>query len=276
VSVPPPARERLLVASDRLYCALLRLYPRTFRQAFGAPMAQAFHDACREAHARRGAIGLLLLWPPMACDLVVTTLPECLEEGIQMSRSTLVRAAGVAAILGGALNLLVFLHHPQGLLRAAVPLSIACLLLGVAGLHALLWGREGRLGWLGFISVGVGLLLGLIGMAGSALGVLNPNPVAPVINTGEHAGLVFIGAGMLLWGIVAVRARAFGRWGVLPLLFLGVTGLSGIVFLVPAAFTVLEESVVPLVFAACWICFGLALVTTRTNLPAVSTHPAAG
>jgi hypothetical protein len=62
----------------------------------------------------------------------------------------------------------------------------------------------------------VGLLLGLIGMAGSALGVVDPNPVAPVINTGEHAGLLFIGAGMLLWGIVAVRTRAFGRWSVLP------------------------------------------------------------
>jgi hypothetical protein len=275
MSAPPPAHERWLAVSDRLYCACLQLYPGAFRREFGLHMAQAFHDACREAQATRGAIGILRLWLPTACDLVATALPEHVEEGIQMSRSTLVRAAGAAAILGGALNLLVFLHHPHGLLRAAVPASIACLLLGVAGLHVLLWGREGRLGWLGFLSVGIGLLLGLIGMAGSALGVLNPNPVAPVINTGEHAGLVFIGAGMLLWGIVAVRTRALGRWSVLPLLFIGVIGLSGSVFLVPAAFAALEGSVVPLVFAACWILFGLALVMTRTPPLAVSTHPAA-
>jgi hypothetical protein len=239
-------------------------------------MAQAFRDTCREVQAKRGAVGILSLWLPTACDLVVTALPERLLEGTQMSRSVLVRAGGVAAILGGALNLLVFVHHPYGLLRAAVPASIVCLLLGVVGLHVLLWGREGRLGWLGFISVGVGLLLGVIGMAGSALGVLNPNPVAPIINTGEHTGLVFIGAGMLLWGIVAVRTRAFGRLGVLPLVFLGLIGLSGIVVLVPEAFAALEGSVVPQVFAVCWILFGLALVLTHTDTPAVSTRPTAG
>src|SRR5262245_32217066 len=105
-------------------------------------------------------------------------------------------------IVGGALLLLSSFVHPSGLARAAVPGSIVCLLVGLVGLHALLWGREGRLGLLGFALVAIGLGLGFIGMAGSALGILQPNPLAPVINTGEHAGLVFIGAGMSLWGIV--------------------------------------------------------------------------
>src|SRR5260370_38222749 len=99
-------------------------------------------------------------------------------------------------------------------------------MLGVVGLPARLWRREGRLGWFGFVLVAVGLTLGLIGMIGSAVGILSPNPVAPVINTGEHAGLAFSGAGLLLWGIVTLRVHVLGRWGARPL-GIGVLSLRG-------------------------------------------------
>ena len=43
------------------YAMLLRLYPRPFRERFGAGMAQTFHDLCREyKDARRGLFGLAL------------------------------------------------------------------------------------------------------------------------------------------------------------------------------------------------------------------------
>jgi len=45
----------------------------------------------------------------------------------------------------------------------------------------------------------IGLILGIAGMAGSALGVVGSGAAARVINSGEHAGLVVIGAGMLAW-----------------------------------------------------------------------------
>ena len=64
----------------------------------------------------------------------------------------------------------------------------------------------------------MGLLLSFISMLGSWLGVLPPNPVASVINMVEHAGLVFIGAGLVTWGVVALRARALGRLSLVPLL----------------------------------------------------------
>lgn len=270
------AGRRLLAVSGSLYGVLLGLYPRAFRREFGPQMAQAFRDCCRQAHGERGAVGILGLWGPLMGDLAVTALCERFAEVHHMfalSRSVLVRAAGAAAVLGGALNLLGSVTHLHGLARAAVPGSIVCLIIGVLGLHALLWGREGRLGWLGFILVGVGLTLGFIGMAGSALGVLRPNPVAPIINTGEHAGLVFIGAGMLLWGIVALQMKALGRWSVMPLV-IGLLSLTGIAFLVPATFALLEESVVPLVFAACWMLFGYGLLTTRASALLVPTRPA--
>jgi hypothetical protein len=174
-------------------------------------------------------------------------------------KNLFIRAAGVAAIVGGSLNLYSLLVHPRGLLRAAVPTSVFCLLIGVVGLHTLLWKREGTLGLMGFVLVGIGLLLGFIGMAGSALGILNPNPWAVIINTGEHAGLVFIGAGMCLWGILTLRLKALGNLSVMPLL-IGILALPGIVFLSPEAFSALENGVLPKIFAVSWALFGYSLL----------------
>lgn len=184
----------------------------------------------------------------------------------QPSRFRLVRTGGVFALLGGMLYLFSMLSHPHGILRAAVPLSVLCLIVGIVGLHGLLWDREGRLGLLGFVCVGIGLLLGLIGMTGSAVGILNPNPLARIINTGEHAGLVFIGAGMLLWGVLTLRLNALGRWSVLPLI-LGLLGISGIVLVIPALFSILEDSIVPEVFAVVWMLLGYALLTVPHKPP---------
>ena len=179
-----------------------------------------------------------------------------------MSRSTFARVAGVAALVGGSLYFISMTFGAPGLLRAMVPGSIILMIVGVLGLHARLWGREGRLGWLGFGLVGVGLLLGLVGMAGSAVGILDPNPIAPIINTGEHAGLVFIGAGMLLWGLLTLRERALGGWSFVPLV-LGLLSLTAIAVVVPNLFGVLERSVVPPLFAIGWMLLGYALVTSR-------------
>ena len=271
-SVP---RSSLLDISSYLYRALLALYPRAFRHAFGPHMAQVFRDCCRQAQRERGAVGILSLWVQVLSDLAVTAFHERLSEGSHMSRSTIVRLAGAAALLGGALNLLVSLSHPHGLARAAVPGSIVCLIIGMLGLHVLLWRREGRLGMLGFVLVGIGLVLGLIGMAGSAVGIVYPNPAAPFINTGEHAGLVFIGCGMLFWGIVTLRVKALGRWSFLPLV-MGLLSLTGIVFLIPAAFSALETSIVPEIFAASWIFLGYALLTRRNDALPTPPQPVAG
>ena len=274
MSQRPRPHFDLVAHSDSLYGALLNLYPRAFQKAFGSEMAQVFHADCRRAQAERGFAGLLSLWVLVASDLVVTATQEHLSKEGRMSRSAFVRLAGAVALLGGALNGLSFLSHPQGLARAAVPASVACLIVGILGLHALLWGREGRLGLFGLVLVGAGLTLGFIGMAGSAVGILDPNPLAPIINTGEHAGLVFIGAGMLLWGIVTLREKALGRWSILPLV-MSLFGLSGIVFVNPAAFAALEHSPMPQVFALSWILLGFALLTSRSNPSPVPTKAVA-
>ncbi|GGQ14041.1 hypothetical protein [Streptosporangium pseudovulgare] len=100
-------------------------------------------------------------------------------------------------------------------------------------LYLALRGRHRRLELLGLLLAGVGLALGLVGMADSALGVIDPNPWAPVINTGEHVGLAFIN---------------------------------------PSSFHVLEAGPIPLVFSATWILLGLGLLhADGTVAPQVRT-----
>jgi len=179
-------------------------------------------------------------------------------------QSVFIRAAGIASLTGAVLYLLSVLFHPHGYARAAVPLSIVFMLMGVVGLHALLWKREGRLGLMGFLFVIVGLLLGFVGMAGSALGILNPNPLAPIMNTGEHLGLVFIGVGMLFWGIVTLKVKALGKWSIVPLI-LSVFGLAGIFFVNADIFAALERAGAPQLFALCWGLLGYALLASQTK-----------
>src|SRR5690349_2597778 len=65
-----------VAASVRLYRLLLAAYPARFRCAFGAEMAQAFRDVCREEYHRRGAFAVLRLWPRTLGDLVRSAAAE--------------------------------------------------------------------------------------------------------------------------------------------------------------------------------------------------------
>jgi hypothetical protein len=69
-------RPWLLTASRQLYGALLRLYPASFRAAYGREMRQLFADCCRDAIARSGLPGLLALWLRTLGDLAVSAPRE--------------------------------------------------------------------------------------------------------------------------------------------------------------------------------------------------------
>jgi len=192
-----------------------------------------------------------------------------------MSRPFVIRIAARAAMLGGAMNLVGSLTHLSGRARVAAPGSIVLMMLGVVGLYVVLGDRGGRLRQMGLAFLAAGLILGVSGALGSALGalgVLLPNPITSVINTGEHAGLVLIAAGFLTWGVLAIRTRALGHWSVLPL-GIGLVSVPSIVFVLPSAFAAAEASVLPLVFAASWMLLGLALLTARRAAFEESTRP---
>jgi capsular polysaccharide biosynthesis protein len=55
-------------ASEKIFAALILLFPKKFRARYGEPMRQFFRDECREAQRNNGA--LIRLWCRTAADLV--------------------------------------------------------------------------------------------------------------------------------------------------------------------------------------------------------------
>ena len=66
----------LLAASERLYGALLALYPRHFRRRYAAEMRRDFRDLSREGLKEGGGRELAGVWAVTLRDLVVTALKE--------------------------------------------------------------------------------------------------------------------------------------------------------------------------------------------------------
>ena len=90
--------------SERLYAALLYLYPKRFRAAYGHQMRLTFRDACRVAYSRGGANGLLALWLPTLLDLFKSALEERARQGeITMSKERWMTLAGPLTIIIGLL-----------------------------------------------------------------------------------------------------------------------------------------------------------------------------
>jgi len=97
--------------SERVYEALLLMYPKGFRNAYGPQMVQVFGDLCREERERAGLIGLALLWARTVLDLLRTAASERTRAAtgatfvIPVAGSPrMVRWGGVAAISGAVLS----------------------------------------------------------------------------------------------------------------------------------------------------------------------------
>jgi membrane protein insertase Oxa1/YidC/SpoIIIJ len=98
--MPPTEHQSwLLVLSDAVYRRLLVCYPKAFRAAYGAEMAQVFRDRAREVYRGRGAAGLLALWVAALRDLVAAAVAERLVEERQMVRKV-VTVATVLIVVG--------------------------------------------------------------------------------------------------------------------------------------------------------------------------------
>jgi hypothetical protein len=242
---------------SRALRALLRLYPADYRREYAPLITQLVHDLARDAQAR-GPLGRAASSATALADLAVTAMQERLSRTHPLSRSALVRWAGLASAAGGAAFMAGMLTPLHGPLRIAVPAGVLGMAAGAAGLFAVLHGRRAGLERLGLLLAGSGLALGLLGMtAGDALGPLDR--WGRLLNDGEHLGLVLIGAGMVTWGIVAVRTSALGRWSFTPIP-IGLCGLAGLTFIAPDTFHALENGPLPLVFSGAWILLGLALL----------------
>jgi predicted permease len=68
--------DRRIARAERLYAALLFLYPEEFRRRFGPDMRQLFTDRLRSERARTGIAGAAALWAGILFDLVPSAVAE--------------------------------------------------------------------------------------------------------------------------------------------------------------------------------------------------------
>lgn len=236
--------ERALRVSERVYRALLAVYPKQFRDAYGPQMAQVFRDLCREEIGRAGIAGLVVLWARAVLDLLSTAFTErsnmlVTSRGFVVplvSSPKMIRWGGIAAVVGGVLGSAQELLYILTFAQASPPAAGAygtvynllgylaglLVVVGIFGLYAVVAHRSGRMASLGVllaclslvISVGFFMYLMLEGSQGTLMGP-GGGPTIPFILF--QVGTLIELVGLLLLGVVVSRTRALGRWSILPL-----------------------------------------------------------
>ena len=271
-----------LPVSERLYGALLFLYPKQFRAAYAQQMRLSFRDACRAAYRQNGAGGLLALWLPTLLDLFKSALEERARQGeIAMSKTRLIALAGPLTILIGSMWLVASIGDFAfrrglagdeaflGFISIPFFLSFVPMLFALIGTRLRFHLSAGVLGRLG-------LALSVAGCAGvivSVLAHLLLSGVAPEVEQRtwvNYAALVCflsIRIGCILFGVDALRYQLLPCWNLLPLL-LGATVVLSLPFDwfgVPA-FLPSEWATPFLHFAitgTCWVLLGIAMLDQR-------------
>ncbi|HEY7834453.1 MAG TPA: hypothetical protein VIG30_12835 [Ktedonobacterales bacterium] len=295
-SLPTRTDSRALAWSVWLYRRLLVAYPAPFRTAYGPQMVQVFRDCCRQVQRERGLPGVGRLWRRTLADLAVSALAERCKGEMAMSRWTLNRYCGFAAMLGGAIWLAYILFCAVALAVPAIaggplpysPNPIASYVydaawllfpLSLMGLLALAAGRVGALAWLGFTVAlfgGLMLLVGSLGVTYIQSFATYRNGVQVVYLTGydqigsnlklainsiSSLGYPVLGLGLALAGLTLWRARALPSWRLhlLPLA-LGVFAAIQYFFTDIGAPSLLRNTGMPglLVMIIEWAIFALA------------------
>lgn len=245
----------LLAVAERLYGALLALYPEAFRRRYASEMRGDFRELSREGLEEGGGTELARVWTAAFSDLALTALEE---RGSMLARNgylpvapgTVARWGALSALMGGILGVAFFLSRyilyaasdsppvslgpfarffTDSLLLCALPLSS----LGLFGLYGALVARsrQARPSLASFAGAGAVfstasalLWLPMCGYAiagqlswGSALLA----PFEWLWYTGAVVGplaVLFWFLGLLLLGMAAARQRRLpGRLRVLPL-----------------------------------------------------------
>jgi len=138
------------MTADRVYAALLRLYPAEFRREYSGPMLEAFRELHRKANDRPARFWALVLQ-----DLVRSALRERLEvwssrqDGFALEWALACTAGAViTGALGSALTwLFAYFYHPY-LEGAAFQAGLygALVGIGLGGAQAVVLRRRVRLG----------------------------------------------------------------------------------------------------------------------------------
>jgi hypothetical protein len=272
----------VLLVSERLYAALLYLYPKEFRSAYGQPMCLTFRDACRAAYRRHGTLSLLALWLPTLLDLIKSALEERVRQGeISMSKPRIIAWAGPLTLLVGLAWLMASIgdfairfglgsdDEWMGFVTIPFFLSFVPLFFALIGTRLRFHPSASALGRFG-LSLSVGGCMGVIVslLAALLLGRVAPNANPPSwLNYAAVACILSIRVGYILFGVDALRRRLLPRWNLLPLL-VGLTvvlslplGWFGVPAFLPShwASPFLHFAVT----GACCVLLGVALMVPR-------------
>jgi hypothetical protein len=174
-----------------VYRQMLRLYPRRFRDEYGADMALLFAEQLRDERAAR-------VWVRSVVDLAITVPTRHLEEHMNRPPSPLVPLLFAIVSVAGACVALVGGTGPATL---AVGLAVA---VGGAALSAVSWRRTRPLTadalsaahWWKFIAGGV-LVLGAVIAVTTATGEVDDSVWLPLMLT-VVAALVSVVVGLVM------------------------------------------------------------------------------
>jgi len=172
----PTSQASWIVFSERLYGALLILYPADYRREYGPLMRQVFRDVARDRFREQGVVGMILWWCTTLLDLAVTVFEQRRKGRFAMSKATFIRLAGSLLAFGGAFGVLAAFSQLQpgdhysysGVYQVLLWLFAPGYLLLGLGSIGLAWRYEQALGSTGRWT----LILSGIGALGMAIGVI--------------------------------------------------------------------------------------------------------
>jgi hypothetical protein len=98
----PMIQTPLIALSERIYRALLVLYPAEYRREYGALMLQVFRDMSRDTYRRQGINGIALWWCTTLLDLTLTVIEQRRKVRFGMSKSSFIQLTGILLMVGGA------------------------------------------------------------------------------------------------------------------------------------------------------------------------------
>jgi len=209
---------------ERVYRALLRLYPEPFRTRFGDELVQLSGDLLREARERRGGRGdVAATWLRLLLDVALTAPAEHLDQrrvGHSLSRppSIAMRLLGLLGVAGGLILVSAFVVFIPGTfnLGRLVLFNVGAAAIAIAVLrHA---GASSARLVLKAAAVAV-ILANAWYTAMVVLSIGRPEYPRPDPEFRE----VFLWAGVAMWwadaafGIAVARLRGAARWAGLAL-----------------------------------------------------------
>jgi tetratricopeptide (TPR) repeat protein len=244
---PGGERDGGVWTSERVYRALIRLYPEEVRRRYAEEMVRYFGDLCREEWHGRGTKGMVSLWSRTLPDLLFSVLKErgtnfLRSACLPMAPGTAARWGALSALLGGSLGAAFILAYTvtisaqlywlsDAAIYPAIPIFATLLsFLGTFGLYGTLVARSGRpdalalsgatlaaLAVVSFLalyaSYTTAAMLGWLWTPGEGIAWWEMHRTMLL----QYVGMGAYALGLLLLGVCAFRAHLFGRLRALPL-----------------------------------------------------------